>query len=48
MAEWTPTMVEDRLESAADVFRSLPEVMAFFLPFRPGMHAFIPCLSTHL
>ena len=26
MAEWTPSMVEDRLESAADVFRALPEV----------------------
>ena len=26
MAEWTPATVEDRLESAADVFRALPEV----------------------
>ena len=26
MADWTPAMVEDRLDSAADVFRSLPEV----------------------
>jgi len=27
MADWTPAMVEARLESAADVFRSLPGVM---------------------
>jgi len=26
MADWTHIVVEDRLESAADVFRSLPEV----------------------
>lgn len=26
MAEWTPARIEDRLESAADVFRVLPEV----------------------
>ena len=26
MAEWTPSTVEDRIESAADVFRSLPDV----------------------
>jgi len=26
VADWTPTMVDARLESAADVFRSLPEV----------------------
>ena len=26
MGDWTPAMVEARLESAADVFRSLPEV----------------------
>ena len=27
MADWTTTQVEDRLESAADVFRTLPGVM---------------------
>ncbi len=27
MGEWTTAMVEDRLESAADVFRVLPSVM---------------------
>lgn len=27
MADWTPVLVEDRLESAADVFRALPKVM---------------------
>jgi len=27
MAEWTTTRVEDRLESASDVFRTLPGVM---------------------
>ena len=26
MADWTPAMVEDRLEKAAEVFRSLPDV----------------------
>ena len=42
MAEWTPTMVEDRLESAADVFRSLPEVkpQGYFNAWPEYFHSF--------
>ncbi|MFN3847652.1 MAG: DUF6362 family protein, partial [Paracoccaceae bacterium] len=42
MAEWTPTMVEDRLESAADVFRSLPEVKphGYFNAWPEYFHSF--------
>ena len=42
MAEWTPTMVADRLESAADVFRTLPGVMpqGFFNAWPEYFHSF--------
>lgn len=42
MADWTPTMVEDRLESAADVFRSLPEVkpQGYFNAWPEYFHSF--------
>ena len=42
MAEWTPTLVEDRLESAADVFRSLPEVkpQGYFNAWPEYFHSF--------
>ncbi|PKP85904.1 MAG: hypothetical protein CVT80_00225 [Alphaproteobacteria bacterium HGW-Alphaproteobacteria-2] len=42
MADWTPTMVEDRLESAADVFRTLPGVMpqGFFNAWPEYFHSF--------
>ena len=42
MADWTLTMVEDRLESAADVFRSLPEVkpQGYFNAWPEYFHSF--------
>ena len=42
MADWTPMMVEDRLESAADVFRSLPEVkpQGYFNAWPEYFHSF--------
>lgn len=42
MADWTPTMVEDQLESAADVFRSLPEVkpQGYFNAWPEYFHSF--------
>jgi len=42
MDDWTPTMVEDRLESAADVFRSLPEVnpKGYFNAWPEYLHSF--------
>ena len=42
MAEWTPTIVEARLESAADVFRSLPEVkpQGYFNAWPEYFHSF--------
>ncbi|MFJ1293284.1 DUF6362 family protein [Paracoccus yeei] len=42
MADWTPIMVEDRLESAADVFRSLPEVkpQGYFNAWPEYFHSF--------
>ena len=42
MADWTPTMVEDRLESAVDVFRSLPEVkpQGYFNAWPEYFHSF--------
>jgi len=42
MADWTPTMVEDRLESAADVFRSLPAVkpQGYFNAWPEYFHSF--------
>ncbi|ARJ70374.1 DUF6362 family protein [Paracoccus contaminans] len=42
MADWTPTMVEDRLESAADVFRSLPEIkpQGYFNAWPEYFHSF--------
>ena len=42
MGEWTTTRVEDRLESAVDVFRSLPGVMpqGFFNAWPDYFHSF--------
>ena len=42
MGDWTTTRVEDRLESAADVFRSLPGVMpqGFFNAWPEYFHSF--------
>ena len=42
MAEWMLTMVEDRLESAAEVFRSLPEVkpQGYFNAWPEYFHSF--------
>jgi hypothetical protein len=42
MAEWTPAMVEDRLERAAEVFRSLPEVkpQGYFSAWPEYFHSF--------
>lgn len=42
MGEWTTTRVEDRLESAADVFRVLPGVMpqGFFNAWPEYFHSF--------
>lgn len=42
MADWTPAMVEDRLESAADVFRSLPDVkpQGYFNAWPEYFHSF--------
>ena len=42
MGDWTTTSVEDRLESAADVFRTLPCVMAqgFFNAWPEYFHSF--------
>ena len=42
MAEWTPTMVADRIESAADVFRALPEVkpQGYFNAWPEYFHSF--------
>ena len=42
MGDWTPSMVEDRLESAADVFRSLPEVnpKGYFNAWPEYFHSF--------
>ena len=42
MADWTPAMVEDRLESAADVFRSLPDVkpQGYFSAWPEYFHSF--------
>ena len=42
MGEWTTTRVEDRLESAADVFRTLPGVMpqGFFNAWPEYFHSF--------
>jgi hypothetical protein len=42
MADWTPAMVEDRLERAADVFRSLPEVkpQGYFNAWPEYFHTF--------
>jgi hypothetical protein len=42
MAEWTSIMVEDRLESAADVFRALPEVkpQGYFNAWPEYFHSF--------
>ena len=43
MADWTTTQVEDRLESAADVFRTLPGVMpqGFFNAWPEYFHSFV-------
>ena len=42
MTEWTTARVEDRLESAADVFRTLPGVMpqGFFNAWPEYFHSF--------
>lgn len=42
MGDWTPAMVEARLESAADVFRSLPEVkpQGYFNAWPEYFHSF--------
>ena len=42
MGDWTTTRVEDRLESAADVFRTLPGVMpqGFFNAWPEYFHSF--------
>jgi hypothetical protein len=42
MGEWTTAHVEDRLESAADVFRTLPDVMpqGFFNAWPEYFHSF--------
>ena len=42
MGDWTPTTVEDQLESAADVFRSLPEVnpKGYFNAWPEYFHSF--------
>lgn len=42
MADWTPAMVEDRLERAAEVFRSLPEVkpQGYFSAWPEYLHSF--------
>ncbi len=42
MGDWTTTQVEDRLESAADVFRTLPGVMpqGFFNAWPEYFHSF--------
>jgi hypothetical protein len=42
MGDWTPATVEDRLESAADVFRSLPEVkpQGYFNAWPEYVHSF--------
>ena len=42
MGDWTTTRVEDRLESAADVFRTLPGVMpqGFFNAWPEYLHSF--------
>jgi len=42
MADWTPTMVEDRLERAANVFLSLPEVkpQGYFNAWPEYFHSF--------
>ena len=50
MAEWTPTMVEERLESAADVFRSLPEVkpQGYFNAWPEYFHSFADQVGQEL
>lgn len=42
MADWTPAMIEDRLESATDVFRALPDVrpQGFFSAWPDYLHSF--------
>ena len=42
MGDWTPAMVDARLESAADVFRSLPEVKpkGYFNAWPEYFHSF--------
>jgi len=42
MADWTTSQVQDRLESAADVFRSLPDVkpQGFFNAWPEYFHSF--------
>lgn len=47
MGEWTPAMVEDRLESAADVFRSLPDVkpQGYFSAWPEYLHSFADQVS---
>jgi len=42
MAEWTPSMVEARLESAADVFQSLPATrpQGYFSAWPEHFHSF--------
>ena len=42
MADWTPRMVEDRLECAADVFRALPDVrpQGYFNAWPEYFHSF--------
>ena len=42
MSDWTPAMVQDRLEVAADVFRALPDVkpQGYFTAWPEYFHSF--------
>ena len=48
MADWTPSVVEGRLESAADVVRSLPEVkpQGYFNAWPEYDHGFADLLGV--